>query len=35
MRLDHAVYLGRELQKAEAALRFNGRYIQDEEHIKT
>jgi dihydropteroate synthase-like protein len=35
MRLDHAVYLGRELQKAEVALCFNGRYIQDEELIKT
>ncbi|MFX1521086.1 MAG: DUF4346 domain-containing protein [Promethearchaeota archaeon] len=34
MRLDHAVYLGRELQKAEAALCFNGRYIQDEELVE-
>jgi dihydropteroate synthase len=28
-RLDHALYLGRELQKAEAALRSGGSYIQD------
>jgi len=28
-RLDHALYLGRELQKAEAALRSGGEYEQD------
>ncbi|MDM7911512.1 MAG: DUF4346 domain-containing protein [Methanotrichaceae archaeon] len=29
-RLDHAGYLGRELEKAEAALHLGRRYIQDE-----
>ena len=30
-RMDHAAYLGRELQKAEAALRMGKRYVQDED----
>ena len=29
-RLDHAAYLGRELEKAELALRFNRSYAQDD-----
>ncbi|MCK4717297.1 MAG: DUF4346 domain-containing protein [Thermoplasmata archaeon] len=29
-RLDHAVYMGRELQKAEAALMKHSEYVQDE-----
>ena len=30
-RMDHASYLGRELQKAEQALKYNLDYVQDEE----
>jgi dihydropteroate synthase len=29
-RLDHAAYLGRELEKAELALQFNRSYAQDD-----
>ncbi|MFP4558915.1 MAG: DUF4346 domain-containing protein, partial [Archaeoglobaceae archaeon] len=30
-RLDHAAYLGRELKKAEIALKLNKNYVQDSE----
>jgi len=32
-RLDHAIYLGRELEKAYLCIKYGSRYIQDEERI--